>query len=140
VQAELKKLRDAVIPSMNKEIKTLMVDMATVNGKLNHIDARLNDVLRRQEENAKSQTSRFDKLDHVINSLMDTLSISKKTPAFLPQSPSQTTGTSYKSTDRAMLLRSDDEILRGPLTYKGHPPYFDLNDQDLMDLSVSHYD
>ncbi len=55
-------------------------------------------------------------------------------------SPSQTTGTSYKSTDKAMLLRRDDEMLRGPLAYTGHPPYFDLNDQDLMDQSASHYD
>jgi hypothetical protein len=39
-----------------------------------------------------------------------------------------------------MLLRRDDEMLRGPLTYTGHPPYFDLNDQDLMDQSASHYD
>ncbi|EFX62934.1 hypothetical protein DAPPUDRAFT_269398 [Daphnia pulex] len=80
VQAELKNLRDAVIPSMNKEIKTLTVYMAAVNGKLKHIDARFDDVLKRQEENAKSQTSRFDKLNHVMNSLMDTLSISKKLP------------------------------------------------------------
>ncbi|EFX77285.1 LOW QUALITY PROTEIN: hypothetical protein DAPPUDRAFT_247860 [Daphnia pulex] len=135
VQAELKNLRDAVIPSMNKEIKTLTVDMAAVNGKLNHIDERFDDVLRRQEENARSQTSSSTNWT-VMNSLMDTLSISKKTPAFSPQSPSQTTGTSYKSTDRAMLLRSDDEILRGPLTYTGHPPYFDLNDQDLMDQAA----
>ncbi len=109
MQAELKNLRDAVIPSMRKEMKILTVDMATVNGKLNHIDARFDDVLRRPEENARSQTSSFDKLDHAMNSLMDTQSISKKT--FSPQSPSQTTGTSYKSTDRAMLLRRDDEML-----------------------------
>ncbi len=39
VQAELKNLRDANIPNMSKEIKTLTVDMAAVKGKLNHIDA-----------------------------------------------------------------------------------------------------
>ena len=63
MQAELKNLREAVIPKTNKDIKILTVDLAATNGKLNHINRRFDDIFRRKEENAESQTSRFNKLD-----------------------------------------------------------------------------
>jgi chromosome segregation ATPase len=140
VQAELKNLRDKIIPKIDKDIKTLTVDLAEANGKLNHIDKRFDDVLKRQEENAESQAGRFDKLDHFMNTVMKTLSISKTTPAHTQQRPSHTTTPSQKNTDRYLLLRRDDVMLSCPLTPSAPSSYFELNDQEIMDQSANHYD
>ena len=139
VQAELKNLRDAVIPKMNKDIKVLTVDLAATNGKLSHIDKRFDDVLKRQEINAQTQASRFDKLDHFMDTVMKTLSINK-TPPHTQQRPDQASPTIQKSTDRSLLLRRDNVMLSCPLSPSAPSSYFELADHEVMDQSANHYD
>lgn len=105
IQEELKSLRDSVIPKINKYIKDISVDLAAANGKLNQIDKRFDDVLKRQERNAEFQTSRFDKLDEFMGTVMKTLGIRMKTSSHTHQGRNQTTTKSQKSSDRSLLLR-----------------------------------
>lgn len=75
VQSELKILRESTIPKINEEIGNQTEDLTKTNDRFDRIEKRFNDVIMKQEENAGSQVTRFDKLDEFMNAIMSTIGL-----------------------------------------------------------------
>ena len=143
LQSELKSLRESTIPKINEKIGNLTEDLAKTNERFDRFDKRFDDVITKQEENAGSLATRFDKLDGFMNAMMSTFGLKPNLPDHAHQPPLNSKhpanpGLSV-NTGHSALLRHDDVMLNYPI-----PPspssYFRLSDQDDMDHSANNDD
>ena len=143
LQSELKSLRESTIPKINEKIGNLTEDLAKTNERFDRFDKRFDDVITKQEENAGSLATRFDKLDGFMNAMMSTFGLKPNLPDQAHQPPLNSKhpanpGLSV-NTGHSALLRHDDVMLNYPI-----PPspssYFRLSDQDDMDHSANNDD
>ncbi|EFX64637.1 hypothetical protein DAPPUDRAFT_266046 [Daphnia pulex] len=140
---ELRTLRESTIPIIKEKIGNLTEDLAKTNDRFDRFDQRFDDVITKQEENADSLATRFDKLDGFMNAMMSSLGL-KPNPLDHAQQPLLNTKPPSNpsrsvSTAHLALLRHEDVMLNFPI-----PPspssYFRLSDQEEMDHAASNYD
>lgn len=66
---------------MNQSIKTISADLADTREKITHFDTRF-DAIKKQGENLLNQSTRFDKLDHLIG-ILTTAIVPTTTPCHI---------------------------------------------------------
>lgn len=54
---------------MNESIRNLSLDLAATKKKLSNFDSRFDILEKKQESNAATQSSRFDKLEELLTNL-----------------------------------------------------------------------
>lgn len=64
---------------MNQSIKKIAVELAATKEKMTHFDAKFASIAKKQGENASTQTTRFDKLEHLIDILTNAI-VPQNTP------------------------------------------------------------
>jgi hypothetical protein len=73
LQAELKNVKDTIIPSMSQSINSLTAELAATKEKISLIDTRFDSFESQLGANASSQSARFDKLEQLISSLTNAI-------------------------------------------------------------------
>jgi chromosome segregation ATPase len=73
LQAELKNVKDTIIPNMSQSIKSLTAELAATKEKISLIDTRFDSFESQLGANASSQSARFDKLEQLISSLTNAI-------------------------------------------------------------------
>lgn len=74
------------------KIGNLTEDLAKTNDRFDRFDKRFDDVIMKQEENAGSLATRFDKLDEFMGAMMSTFG-----PKISPPRPRSTTFTEHEA-------------------------------------------
>lgn len=82
LQAELKLVKETIIPVMNQSIKTISADLADTREKITHFDTRFDAIEKPQGENLLKQSTHFDKLDHLIG-ILTTAIVPTTTPCHI---------------------------------------------------------
>lgn len=139
VQQELKLLKDSVIPKINMDIEMLTEDMVMTIEKVDRFDQRFDNVLKRQEDNAESQSARFDKLERMMSTMMATLGTSTKAVVQAHPTNHHLFNQSQMRPDRLHLLRNADVMLSCPSSPSIPSTYCRLTEQEEMDQSASQY-
>jgi hypothetical protein len=86
VQSELKILRESTIPEINEKIGNLTKDLAKTNDRFDRFDKRFDNVIMKQEENAGSLATRYEKLDGFMSAMMTTFGL-KSNPSITLNNP-----------------------------------------------------
>jgi hypothetical protein len=86
MQSELKILRESTLPKINEKIGNLTEDLAKTNDRFDHFDKRFDNVIMKQEKNAGSLATRFDKLDGFMSAMISTFGL-KSNPSITLNNP-----------------------------------------------------
>ena len=77
---------ESTIPKINEKIGNLTEDLVKTNDRFDRFDKRLDNVIMKQEENAGSLATRFDKLDGFMSAMISTFGL-KSYPSITLNNP-----------------------------------------------------